>query len=231
MDRVIEKRKSEHGDMIRVAETEYDGNMVRILFVNRSMESAVFLSKEKRNDLVFPYLDCLGYIMEQFARPVNVLMIGAGGFVYPSYYLRHYAGTMTACEIDEQIIQISRKYFCLSDAEDDERFRLVKGDGFAWLEKGNELFDVIINDAFMADKAQGNEESAVLMIKKHLRDDGIYVVNAVGACRGLRHMKLAGVKRMLGQVFAHTGELIAEPERDAKEVQNILLFASDRKFQ
>ncbi len=84
-------------------------------------------------------------------KPENILIIGGGDFGLAKEVLKHKCiKSLTMCELDKDVINVSRKYFSewSKICDKDNRFKLVIGNGFDYLNslKNNE-FDVMIIDS------------------------------------------------------------------------------------
>ncbi|MBN2531383.1 MAG: hypothetical protein JXB88_00755 [Spirochaetales bacterium] len=112
----------------------------------------------------------------------NILIIGGGDFGVASHVLKHKdVRHLVMCEIDEQVVQVCRRYFpdWAGKAEGDPRFSLVIGDGIEFVKKpGNKAkFDaVIIDSTDPFSSARGLiAESFYADVKASMKPDGVLI--------------------------------------------------------
>ena len=81
---------------------------------------------------------------------------------------------MEGVEIDKKITDLSRKYFSLPDD-----VKVTTYDGRAYLQAEDQKYDVIMVDAYqdITIPFQMSSEEFFSMVKEHLTDDGVMVVN------------------------------------------------------
>lgn len=112
----------------------------------------------------------------------NVLLIGLGGGSIPKFvhhYLPEHA--ITAVEINPQVISIARSHFYLPD--DDERLRVIEGDGVAYLHAHAASSDILILDAYDSQGLAPELSSQAFFdtCAEALTDDGMLAVNLWGS--------------------------------------------------
>ena len=145
------------GGTLRVVDTVLDDEAVSFLLVNDTYQSAMYLSEEKKYDLVFPYMRRFDYAFFVNPEIQNTFLIGGGGFAYPKFYVHTYENAeITVSEINTDVISVAFQYFGLHDLSEDEtkRMHIVNEDGIEYLRESNKKFDLIINDAFTGKKEQ-----------------------------------------------------------------------------
>lgn len=115
-------------------------------------------------------------------RPKEVLVIGGGDGGCVTNVLRHGdVSRCTICEIDEKVIEISKKHFpAMAAGYSDPRCRIHIGDGKQFIETTDETFDIIILDLSdpigpAADLFQKEFHQRVF---ERLNDDGIMVAQS-----------------------------------------------------
>ena len=150
-------------------------------------------------------------------RPRRITMLGLGGGSLANFCHRHLpAADLTALEIDPHVIAL-RTLFGVPP--DDERFRVVPGDGVRWIEDAPTRCDVLLVDAFGAEGVAGAlleaEADFHHHAHRHLSGRGMLVMNVAGERSGYA----AHVARLL-EVFDE--RVIAIPVR---EDGNHIVFA------
>lgn len=148
--------------------------------------------------------------------PRNALQIGLGTASITKFLQRHRpACTQTIVEIDERVVRLAEQSFRLRWSAN---IRIELADGVAWLQQGNETFDLIFIDGFDADAKPGklNARRFYALCRERLSTDGVLVVNLLRRSRG---MKL-GVERIL-DAFDNRVAVLPETEDG-----NTIVFAT-----
>lgn len=105
----------------------------------------------------------------------DMLILGMGTGTYAKQCI-NYLGNISAegVEIDEKIIDLSRKYFDLP-----EEVKVTAYDGRAFLSVSDKKYDVIMVDAYqdITIPFQMSSVEFFTMVKEHLKDGGVMVVN------------------------------------------------------
>lgn len=114
--------------------------------------------------------------------PQKVLVIGGGdGGVIREIVKHKNVSSITLCEIDKSVIDISKKYFPnMVSGLEDSRVEIVIKDGFEFLNKHENSYDVIITDSSdpVGPAASLFQKDFFALIKKSLRSGGIVVSQA-----------------------------------------------------
>ena len=112
-------------------------------------------------------------VTEKEEPKVLILGMGTGTF---AKQCRDYFGDVEICgvEIDEKITELAHEYFELSP-----NIPVVTYDGRAYLNAVTEKYDVIMVDAYqdITIPFQMSTQEFFAMVKEHLTDDGVMVVN------------------------------------------------------
>jgi spermidine synthase len=228
--RIVYQKKTEDG-YIRIRHEKWEGEDALILFVNGSAESGMYADPKKSSDFLFPYMEKFSYAPAVRMNLQNTYLIGGGGFAYAKYYLNRYPGKrITAAEYSEPIIRLARRYFDLNKLERNPDFHLVAGDGLVWLSESNEMFDLIINDAFEGHDAQGRDMETVQMIHSHLSPEGIYMVNVISAANGPMAMEKRRMHRLLASVFPYVKMIRTAEDCSPLSKENLVFAASDAEL-
>ena len=116
------------------------------------------------------------------ARPGDVLVIGGGDGGCVTNVLMHAdVKRCTLCEIDEKVIEVSRRHFPrLTKGLDDPRCRIMISDGKKFIETTDEKFDVVLLDLSdpIGPAAELFQKSFHQTVFDRLRDDGIMVAQS-----------------------------------------------------
>lgn len=227
---IIYEKDTPYG-MIQVVDTILDDEAVSFLLVDGQMESAMYLDEEKKYDLIFPYMQKISYAFAVNPNIHDVFLIGGGGFSYPKYYLHKYqTRDITVAEISKDIIDVSYRYYGLDelDIEKKSHLHIVSEDGFAWMKEHPHRFDLIINDAFTGDREIGRTHEDIELIRDHLCDDGILIINGISAIRGIHAHAGKRLISVLKKSFQYTVEMKCDEDLPAYEKQNVLFIASNK---
>lgn len=158
--------------------TESDG-ILSLQFDEWSTQSE--MSIDDTDELVIPYTRVIMSFLLLEPSPRHVAMIGLGGGSLAKYCYRYLPGTeITAVEINPGVIALRNEFAIPAD---DARFRVLLGDGAAWVadsaSQSNVQPDVLIVDGFDADglPAQLSSQRFYDDCFAALADNGIMVVN------------------------------------------------------
>lgn len=131
----------------------------------------------------FVYHEMLSHVpLNVHPRPARVLIIGGGDGGTLREVLRHEAVEQaTLCEIDRQVVEVSKRFFPqVGCAFDESRARIVHDDGAAFVAGCGETFDVVL-----ADTSDPIGPAEVLFqrnfyqdVHAHLGEDGIFVAQS-----------------------------------------------------
>ncbi|QOV20741.1 fused MFS/spermidine synthase [Blautia liquoris] len=107
----------------------------------------------------------------------DVLILGMGTGTYAAQCRRYFNNNnmnIEGVEIDEKITKLAHKYFELPDD-----IRVTTYDGRAYLQAVDKKYDVIMVDAYqdITIPFQMSSEEFFHMVKDHLKEDGVMVVN------------------------------------------------------
>lgn len=183
-----------HSDSFAFWESDltYEGESVYNYLQVKEDDSSVYLSTnvlfgvqsvyEKSERLTGMYYDYamaapeMAKINEKDNLDVLILGMGTGTFATQCqrYFGENTKLNITGVEIDEDITKLSREYFHL-----DEAVPVITYDGRAYLNVIDSKYDVIMVDAYqdITIPFQMSSVEFFTLVKNHLKDDGIMVVN------------------------------------------------------
>lgn len=133
--------------------------------------------------------------------PQSMLMLGlAGGTAFR--ILRHLLPgcRLVAVDIDAEVVELARQHMQL----DALGIEVVIDDAYAWLERNRERFDVVIDDVYLAGKAdvfrpRPCDTGVLPLLRRAMAPDGILAVNLVTG-EGHRRVQSA-TRRSLREAF------------------------------
>jgi spermidine synthase len=181
-----------------IAIVEFD-DVGKSLLLDGKVQSSVFDEFVYHESLVHP-------AMITHPNPRSVLILGGGEGATAREVLRYSSvEEVIMVDIDEEVIRVSRQYLpeMHQGAFDDERLRLVIGDGRRFLEESRETFDVVILD--LTDPLEGGPSYLLYtvefygLVKRRLSPMGIMVTQATSTSYSLR--TYATILRTVSEVF------------------------------
>jgi len=161
--------------------SEQDG--VRYLHLGSStIQSGMRLSDP--DDLALSYTRSMMAFLLFVPEPQRILSVGLGGGSVNKWMYRKFpAATQVVLELNPRVIAAARQYFHLPP--DDERLRVIQGDGAQWIAEHPDSADVVLVDGY--DGQSQVEELTTLEFyrtaARALRRDGVLVVNLWGSDR------------------------------------------------
>ncbi len=241
--RGVEMRRTKFGLTLIFEADNLDGTPVRLLNVNGTFQSGCYVPEDLRFELACEYHREMARVIEELVksrgctreRPLRVMVMGGGGYSLPKYLATYVpAARLDVVEIDPAITAIAREFFFLDEclektgAEKDGRIRLVNNDAWGFMRAADELYDVIVNDAFSGNRPLGPLTSAegARTVREHLAEDGVYLANVRCACEGRRAKTLREVEGAFGAEFAHVGYVPEWPGEPEKPGNNVLVATS-----
>ncbi|KAG8235725.1 hypothetical protein J437_LFUL016360 [Ladona fulva] len=166
VEEIIHSEKSKYQD-IMVLKTKSHGRVLTLDGIIQCTEADEFSYQEMISFLPLCSHPC----------PKKVLIIGGGDGGVAREVAKHPdVETIIQCEIDERVVELSRKYLpFMASGFDNPKLTLHIGDGFEFMGKHQKEFDVIITDSSdpVGPAEALFEESYFRLMKAALRDGGI----------------------------------------------------------
>jgi spermidine synthase len=173
---------------------------------------------------------CLRYTRKMMAfllfnpRPRRILILGLGGGSLAKFCYRHLpAAVITAVEIDPHVVALREEF---SVPGDDERFRVLQGDGTQYVAFRGPREDVILVDTYDRHGAAPGLASAQFYFtaRRRLTLNGVLVMNIHGDTheRATEFARIRGVfgKRVIALPVREDGNLIVLAFRTDGAVRN-----------
>jgi spermidine synthase len=173
---------------------------------------------------------CLRYTRKMMAfllfnpRPRRILILGLGGGSLAKFCYRHLpSATITAVEIDPHVMALREEFRVPAD---DERFRVLQGDGIRYVALQGPRKDVILVDTYDCHGAALGLASAqfYLNARRRLTLGGVLVINIHGDTdeRAFQFARIRGVfgKRVIALPVREDGNLIVLAFRTDGAVRN-----------
>ena len=187
-------------------------------------------------DLAFDDIRATAGMPRKTDEPLRTLMIGGCGYSYPKYYISHYPDdSIDVVEIDGEITELAKQYFGLEQfikefrTEETGRMDLITEDGRTFLNRQDQKYDLIFNDAFSGGTPVPTLASieGCQRIKQNLNDGGIYACNIIGSLTGENSRFARAEINTISHVFRNIAVVDVSPDREVSEIRNFVVFASD----
>jgi len=167
----------------------------RVLRFNDRIQSAIYIDKrtgdvadgdevlaEYVSAVAYTELLKLGLVFCPDAK--RAMVVGAGGAIAPTEFVRDYDMDVEVAEIDPEVERISRKWFHV-----DERVKFLIGDGRRILKRSAGGYDLIILDAYSSGghiPAHLTTKEFLELCRSKLSPEGVLVSNVISALEGDR---------------------------------------------
>lgn len=167
-------------------------------------------------ELVLTYCRCMMGFLLFAEEPREALLIGLGGGSIPKWIHQNLPQTRLTCvELHAQVVGVARSMFHLP--EDDERLRVIVGDGAAHVWQMEDSVDLIMMDAYSSTgiAAPLATTDFFAVCRERLSGNGILAVNLWGSDK-----RFGEYCERLGKVFE--GRVLCLP---ARQKGNVVAFA------
>ncbi len=172
--KIFSSEMTEAGQLVEVIEFPFYG---KALFIEHIIMLSLYDEFIYHETLVHPALLTID-------RPESVLIIGGGDGGALREILKHPVRQVTMVELDRSVIELVKKYLpeVPSGAFEDNRLKLLIGDGRKFVEETNEKFDVVILDLTdpYGQAARLYTREFYGMVKNILKDGGLMVTHSTG---------------------------------------------------
>ena len=197
-----------------------DEDGVRTLYLDGVPHSA--MDKSNPDRYVFSYTRYFHLSMLATDDVDNVLFIGGGGFSGPKRFESEYNVTIDVVEIDPAVVSAAKEYFGVQESSE---FRIHTMDGRQYLEDTNRTYDVVILDAYRADKVpiQLTTVEFMNLVSEKTDEDGVVVANVISARTGPESAFYRAQYRTMDRAFPN---VYSFPTSESGRLQNIELVAS-----
>lgn len=141
-NRYIEEVESKYNTIIVSKKGSYLSLSFR-KFSSRYTESKINLDNEFELPLPYSRFMQLGLIYSE--KYENLLMIGLGAGTTTTYLNKYINANITGIELDEKVIELSKKYFNLKESPN---YKIINNDGRIFLSRDTSNYDIIMLDAY-----------------------------------------------------------------------------------
>ncbi len=198
-----------------------DDDGIRTLYLDGVPHSAMYKNDPDR--YVFEYTRYFHLPMLARDDVDRVLFVGGGGFSGPKRFVREYNATVDVVELDPEVIRTAKRYFNVTESG---QLRIHNMDGREYLESTNRTYDVIILDAYRADRAPIHLTTVEFMqlVSDRMDDDGVVLGNVISARTGPRSAFYRAQYKTMNRVFP---QVYSFPTSSSGSLQNIELLATN----
>jgi len=216
------------GTTVAQTQTEYqelrvaDDGDVRTLWLDGVRHSAMFLDDPDRYVFEYTRYFHLPYLFQDDVD--RVLFVGGGGFSGPKRFLAEYPNvTVDVVELDPAVVDTARRHF---DVPETDRLNVHVGDGRVFLADTTHTYDVVVLDAYRADRVPYHLTTVEFMrlVRSKLDADGTLVANVISAPSGQSGAFYRAQYRTMEVAFPR---VYSFPTSEASSVQNIMLVATN----
>lgn len=214
----------EHSRFNHLRITDNDG--IRLLRFERNRQSSMRIDDPFETDFEYP-----GYLHLAIAvapHATETLVIGLGGGSVVKRMWRDYQHmSLDVIEIDEEIVEIARAFFALPD---DERIRVIVGDGRDHLRLCSASYDIIIVDAYDDDRFPRPLMTEEFMrdAADHVRPGGVVAYNFIGSVYGPKSKPFRSLYRTASNVWGNVWVFpIGYSDDVTDKNRNIIMLASN----
>lgn len=210
---------------IHIYDTPYRGGTARVLRRDTNSSAAIFLD---RDTPVFPYIQFMQMYQHVHPEPNAVLALGGGAYTVPRMVLHDTEETsIDVVEIEPSLFELAERYF---DLPESERVKNHVADARAHLLRSESVYGVIFVDVFSAGTFIPPHlvtTEFFTLVAEHLTDDGIAVVNFIGAIPREDERTMTGsFTKTVTEVFPGVA-IYAMEGADASGTQNIMYVLSN----
>jgi predicted membrane-bound spermidine synthase len=216
---------------ITVRDTKINNKDARVLNLDLSDESAIFLESE---ELPFEYTRY--YILYKIINPQaeKVLFLGGGSYSTPRKILldENFVKRVDVVEIEPELYQIAKQYFRL---QEDPRLFSYISDGRRFLKDVNQKYDVIFADVYyslFSIPIHFTTEEFFELAKDKVSEDGFFLMNIIGSLDKGDNLFLLSEIKTFQSVFTNS-YFFAVDSPNKKGLQNFIFVGlkdDTRKF-
>ncbi len=221
-ERVVVDTQTAYADL-----TVVDDGDVRTMYIGGVPQSAIYL--DDREGYVFDYAKYAHLPLLVQNDTERVLFIGGGGFTLPQRFVELYPNvTVDAVEIDPEVVRVAREHFGL---EESPRLTVYVEDGRSFLQQTNHTYDVIVLDAFRADRVPFHLTTTEFMelAASKLDEDGALIANTITVPAGDGSAFGRAVVKTMDRTFSQVYTFPTAPPRSLQNVE-LLAIKGDRDY-
>lgn len=192
-----------------------------------------------------PYINyfLLPYLLNKNVKNLLLIGFGTGKLVKDYEYLFGDLKSITAVDIEENILDIATDYFGFKKSD---KFKFVLQDGITFLRNTKTKYDLIVVDVANNDGIESRffEEEYLDLVKKSLKKGGIFVSNLCASAdlENPKNKFFSKIKKLYSKKFKHQSVFKGNYsdkiyyksffgiEERVIDVTNIIIISSDKYF-
>jgi spermidine synthase len=216
-------------DHYQVIDMVYVGRQARVLFSGHRSAAQSGIPKDGNHAMLFDYNQRF-LELTLYLSPKNILLIGGGAFTLPVEILKYLPNAkVDVVERDPKLKKISERFFGLTPHKN---LNIVFGDGRKYLETTNNIYDLILIDAFEHSTIPASLSTLEFadFTKLRISNKGVVAVNVISTYYGQQPSILRQHYATHSSVFKHVDIYPADNALSLWISQNFLQISTDRRF-
>lgn len=214
---------------IIIEEVPFGSTKIRVLRFDPAYQAGIFLDSD---ELPFEYTKY--YSLYKIINPQakSALFLGGGAYTTPRRLLldQNNIKRIDVVEIEPSLYQLAKQYFKLPN---DSRLVNHIGDGRRFLKETKENYDLIFTDVYSSLYSipiHFTTQEFFTLAKSRLSDDGIFLINVIGALDEKRNQLLFSIIKTFRSVFKNS-YLFAVKSPKENGIQNFILIGLKNDHQ
>ena len=226
-NKLIAIEDTEYNAVQVVKDKDPNGKPIQVMKVGNEYSSGMYLDSDS---LVFQYLPYYKLMFYFHPSPKRTLMLGGGAYSVPKYFQKSYPGLqMDVVEIDPGLTKIAERAFRFRP---NEFVKPIHADGRIFINQNKTKYDVILGDAYrslFSIPFHLVSKEAMLKMNDCLHDDGILIINILGALEGKNTDLFYSFLKTCQSVYPEVRAF--KPFKDSKmtDIQNIMIVCRKKK--
>jgi len=177
----------------QIVDTIYTGRPARVLYSGHRQAAQSGVALDDKDELLFDYNERFMELIRGLS-PRRILLIGGGAFTLPRAINQEFPSMhLDVVELDKQLYDLATQYFSFQPTK---FTRLYFEDGFDYLQRAQERYDLIILDVFLHATIPTifQDSQFTETLPAHLRKGGVVAMNIIAGYYGERG---AGLRRQI----------------------------------
>ena len=192
-----------------------------------------------------PYINyfLLPYLLNKNVKNILLIGFGTGKIVKDFEYLFENLESITAVDIEENILNIAKEYF---DFQESEKFDFILQDGITFLRNSKTKYDLIVVDVANNNGIESRffDDEYLDLIKKSLKKEGLFVSNLCASpdFNNPKNKFFNGIKKLYSKKFKYLNifkgdysdkiyyKSFFNIDTRVIDVTNVIILASDKYF-
>jgi len=180
-----------------------DRDQLRTLHFDNTHQSQISLEDPLQGHFEYTEYFHMPWLWNQEIK--SVFMVGLGGSSIQRAFEAYWPQAETeTVELDPKVIETAKTYFQFKETE---RMKVVLGDGRLHLRRSQKKYDLVILDAYTANRYNSYIPHALVtkeffaLVNAHLTDNGVLAYNVIGSCTDSRKSIVGSIYKTLKTSF------------------------------